>query len=465
MKNIQIKIILLFLIALGTSCSIDDVKPINQLTEENTIRDAESAQFVLNGIYDTWREFDIGFFPMHLGALGIEGQIVGNIKGGHGINNNQVPVENPYLASIYNTLYKVINESNFLIQKLEEGAAVGISEEEKGRIIAEAKFNRAFAYFKLLKYFGQFYDLNSSYGVVLRTAFSTGITAQKRSSVQEVYQRIVEDLQYAVGNGAASVPHYYAGNLASKALLAKVELYRGNYTEAATLAQEVMNNTQGYALESHYSDIFFNTYNSPEALFVLYHSIDEGGTAMFQINRTNYSAILETAADDQIAGAGDLTGPGTGYDPRFSYAYAEATKGVNQMGKYPFRSSGSVGNTNFSLRLAEVYLMYAEAEARKTGGDLTAALDALNTIRSRAGVMPKVLSTKEQLLEDIREEKLLELFFENGEPWFDLVRYHILGEIDAFQIKPTLTSVDMFILPIPLKARVANNALEQNPGY
>lgn len=463
MKKIIIKIISIFLVVLGiTGCSIEEVKPINQLTEENVIRDAESAQYVLNGIYDTWREGEIDYFPLKLAALGVAGQIAGGV----GMNINQVPAENSTLASIYNTLYKIVNESNFLIQKLEAGTADGFSEEEKTRIISEAKFNRALAYFKLLKYFGQFYDLTSSYGVVIRTEFATGIEAKTRSSVQEVYNLIVADLEYAVQYGSDAVPHYYAGSLASKALLAKVKLYTGDYTTAAKLAKEVINNSQGYALESQYSDIFYNTYNSPEALFVLYHSVEEREVRMSIVRVTNFSANLEAIANDQVKGMGDLTGAGKGYDPRFIYAYAEATEGPNMMGKYPFRGFGdSVGNTNFHLRLAEIYLVYAEAEARKSGGVLSAALDALNTIRARAEVMPKELTTKERLLEDIREEKLLELFFENGESWFDLVRYHILGDVNAFEIKPTLTSTDQFVLPIPLKVLTANNALEQNPGY
>lgn len=465
MKNSQIKIVLLLLIALGASCSIEEVKPINQLNEENVIRNAESAQLVLNGIYDSWREFEVSFFPLHLAALGVEGQIVGPIFGGNGFNTNQVPVEYSYLPRIYSTFYKIINESNFLIHQLEAGAAEGISEEEKSRIISEAKFNRAFAYFKLLKYFGQFYDLSSPYGVVVRTEFATGLEAKPRNSVQEVYDLIVADLEYAVQNGPTAVPHYYGGSLASKALLAKVKLYMGDYATAAELAKEVINNNQGYSLESQYSDIFFNTYNSPEALFVLYHSVDEGGSYMIQINQTDFSANLEILANAQAEGEGDLTGTGQGYDPRFSYAYSEATEGPNQMGKYPFRRSGGISNTNFHLRLAEIYLIYAEAEVRKNGGDLNAALDALNTIRLRARVKPKELSTKEQLLEDIRKEKLLELFFENGESWFDLVRYHILGDVNAFDVKPTLTSTDQFVLPIPLEVLTANNKLKQNPGY
>ncbi len=465
-KIIQIKAILIVLLlcCITTSCSIDDIKPEHKLTDENVIRDAKSAQQVLNGIYDLWRQFDLGFFPIHLTALGTTGQIIGSIKGDKGVNNNELPVMNPYLASIYNEHYKIINDANFLIQKLNEGAAKDITETKKNELVAQAKFNRALAYFQLLKYFGQFYDLSSPYGVVIKTKFSTEKEAKARSSVQEVYDLIVKDLKFAVQNGPKNVAHYYAGSLAAKALLSKVDLYIGNYKESATLANEVIHNSEGYTLESSYSAIYNNTYNSSEAIFVLYHSLEEGGSAMDQINRSSYSANFEALADAQVSGTGDLTGAGQGFDPRFLYAYSDATKGQNQMGKYPFFST-TQKNTNFYLRLGEIYLIYAEAEARRTGGDLNAALTALNTIRDRAGVAPKTLTSKKQLLEDIREEKRLELFFETGETWFDLIRYDILGDIDAFSLKPSLTSKTQFTLPIPLKVKTGNKLLEQNPGY
>ena len=112
-----------------------------------------------------------------------------------------------------------------------------------------------------------------------------------------------------------------------------------------------------------------------------------------------------------------------------------------------------------------MYLVFAEAEARRVGGDLDLALDHLNEIRTRATLTLKTLSDQATLLEDIRQEKLLELFYENGEPWFDLVRYHTLGNLDALAVKPTLTNVNQFILPIPLQVMIANNTIIPNPGY
>ena len=451
------------------SCSIDDIKPLNQLTQENTIRDEVSAQQVLNGVYDLGREFDVNSFPLYLAAYGNEGMITGSLSGGTGYNTNEVPVDNPFLASLYNGHYKIINSCNFLIKGLEAGDAVDISDQRRDEMISEAKFQRAFAYFNLLRYFGQFYDLSSTYGVVLRTEFSTELTADPRNSVQEVYNFIQSDLQYAAANGPQFIQHFYSGRLAAQALLAKVELYMGNYGVAATLANQVINNTEGYALEAQYSSIFANRFNSSEVIFAPFStSGSEAGSSMDLINRTSYSETLRSTADAQVglAADGDLTGAGANYDPRFSYAYSEVTQGVNMQGKYPFiGSSSSEGNTLYHLRLAEIYLVHAEAEARRTGGDLDVALASLNAIRDRVEVTPKTLSDAATLLEDIRQEKLLELFFENGESWFDVVRYDALGNLSASTVKASVTSEKQFVLPIPTQVIIGNTNVVQNPDY
>ena len=459
----------LFILVLAISisgCSIDDIKPINQMTVENTIRDEASAQQVLNGIYDLGRDFDVTAYPLYLAAYGDEGKITGRLSGDTGFNTNEVPVENRYLANLYNGQYKIINLSNFLIQELEAGKAIGISDERKAEMASEAKFQRAFSYFNLLRFFGQYYDINSTYGVVLRTEFSTTIDADPRSTVQETYNLIERDLEYAVENGPVFIDHFYSGSLAAKALLAKVKLYTGEYGEAAALAQELINNGEGYSLEGVYSDIFENQFYSSEVIFAPFSGPgSEGGTNMYQISNTSYSEYLRSLADDQVAGPGSLEGEGADYDSRFSFAYSDETKGVNGQGKYPFAPNlGSQNNTLYHLRLAEMYLIHAEAIVR-SGGDTGTALLSLNTIRDRAGVDPKPFTDTSTLLEDIRQEKLLELFFENGEPLYDLVRYDILGNLDASSIKPTMDSETKFVFPIPAQVLIGNNKVVQNPGY
>ena len=462
------KLLILAVAVSISSCSIDDIEPINKLTVENTIRDEASAQQVLNGVYDLGRAFDVSSFPLYLAGYGNEGLIGSGLSGSRGYDTNEVPVENRFLANLYNAEYKIINSANFLIQELEAGKAVGISEERKAEMISEAKFQRAFAYFNLLRYFGQYYDVSSSYGVVLRTSFSTELESKPRNSVQETYNLIEADLEYAAANGPVLIEHFYSGSLAAKALLAKVKLYEGKFAEAATLAEEVINNGEGYQLEVAFSDIFQNQFYSSEVIFAPFSGPGaEGGSNMSLINRTTYSESLRSLADAQVGTPddGDLTGAGANYDPRFSFAYSEETQGVNAQAKYPFApNTSSQNNTLYHLRLAEIYLIHAEALTR-AGGDTGTALLSLNAIRERAGVEPKNFVDIPTLLEDIRQEKLLELFFENGEPLFDLVRYDVLGNLEASSIKPTLISEDKFILPYPSEVLIGNNQLVQNPGY
>ena len=454
-----------------TSCSIDDIKPFNKLTPDDAVRDEASAQLVLNGVYNSGRAFDVNFFPLHLAALGNEGTFSTAISGSKGFNTNEVPVDNIYLANLYSGHYKIINSCNFLIQELEAGKAIGMSAERKGEMLSEAKFQRAFAYFNLLRYFGEFYNLNSTYGVVLRTDFSTTLEAKPRNTVAEVYQLIEDDLLFASDNGPVYIDHFYTGSLAAKALLSKVYLYEGKFTESATLADDVITNgpSEGYELEFNYADIFTKSFRSSEVIFAPFTGPDnEGKTGMYQVNRLKASNTLKNLADAQkgTASDGSLVGNGSGFDPRFAFAYSNNTKKGNGNGKYPFADNQqSQGNTLYHLRLAEIYLIKAEAEARRAGGDVTVALESLNEIRNRAGVTEKVYSNKATLLSDIRNEKLLELFFENGEGWFDIVRYVNLGNVTASAAKATLVSTNQFVLTIPLQVIVGNNTLIQNKGY
>lgn len=450
------------------ACNIDDIKPYYQLTDDNTVRDESSAENVLNGIYKQWRSFDTGFFNLHLAAIGIEGVITGGISGQTGMNVNEVPVDNPYLASIYNIHYKVINQSNFLIEALENNKAEGISDTRKNELLSEAKFNRALAHFRLLTFFGQFYDSSSPLGIVIQDAFSRDVVAKERNTVAEVYDFIINDLNFATNHGPQYVAHYYGGRVTSEALLSKALLYAKRFEESANHALNVIQNNEGYSLTPNYESIFQDTYQSEEVLFALYHnSPPEGGTAMDQVSRTTFSPMLQQIADESVDGDGDLSGNGTGYDPRFSFAYAQATKGSNQNGKFPFSpySANSPRNTQFFMRMAEVYLIYAEAETRKQNGDIPLALESLNEVRRRVSLNDLEITDKETLLNGIRKEKLLELFFENGEGWFDLIRYHSLGNISAFSEKSSLKNVNQFIFPIPLQVLTANNKMTPNPGY
>ena len=68
-----------------------------------------------------------------------------------------------------------------------------------------------------------------------------------------------------------------------------------------------------------------------------------------------------------------------------------------------------------------------------------------------------------EMLEFVRKNKWLELFAENNEEWFDLVRYHKASNLNIADIKSSVTSDRQLIFPIPRTAMAGNNLLEQNP--
>jgi len=473
MKHIKYFIGLTFIMVMA-SCDIDDIESNNLLLENTVIVDEASAVNMLNRIYNSGlrnRFYGDGGGILNEGIveyMSTYDQYIDYLGTTHsnlvGFNENKVLENDTSIEATYIELYSNINLINFFIELIEHGNA-NVDSERENELIAEGRFFRALAHFNLLRIFGQFYDLNSPLGVVVRLTPKRDNLEAPRNSVQESYNAIIADLQFAVDNAASGRDHFYVSATTARALLAKVQLYAGDYTNAATNALSVINNSDGYGLNPSFDDIFVERYGSETLLaaFIGPTGFEEGnqGSLFSKSIMGPTNTFIDLAdAQDGISNNGS-TDFSTGYDPRFSLAFDSNLP----FRKYPNGLSGSSQSVNTiqALRMGEIYLIYAEAEARRSGGVLPNALARLNEIRDRAGVTTKILTDQTTLLEDIRQEKVLELYAETAEHWFDLVRYHALGNIDALSVKPTLTSINQFILPIPINAILGNSLLAPNP--
>lgn len=151
-----------------------------------------------------------------------------------------------------------------------------------------------------------------------------------------------------------------------------------------------------------------------------------------------------------------------------------------------FRRSGSFTPNNYIYRLADAYLMYAEA-LNEIQGPVPAAYSAVNAIRNRSG-MPDLPSglTKEQFRERVRNERAIELAFEENRIW-DIMRWQIAEEegvmqgsmwgLKIFKIEgstefryepyvfETRTFLKRMYLHPFLRSEVVKGYLVQNPGY
>jgi hypothetical protein len=358
------------------------------------------------------------------------------------VDNNAILPENSSVNGIWASIYDGINVVNNVIAKVP--GINDMTETEKYEALAELYFLRALNHFNLLNFFG---------AIPLKITPTVGVSNLDagRDPVNVVYSKVIEDLsfseQYLVASASTKIR---ASKYAAKALLARVYLYQGNYSQAYEKANDVILNG-GYTLLENYSDIFSED-GSAETIFeVDFTELDRNRLAEYNFPKT-LNGRREVAPSESLLNAYE---PG---DDRIatSIAYSGTNAYAN---KYNDLKTGT--DNVIVLRLAEMYLIRAEAEANKTGGNLTGISDDINLIRSRANLPATTANTINELLSAIEKERRAEFAFE-GQRWFDLVR---TGR--AMDILPTVINLTKTLFPVPLGELQTNNSPEmiQNPGY
>ena len=227
--------------------------------------------------------------------------------------------------------------------------------------------------------------------------------------------------------------------------------------EAATLAQQAIDEA-GSPL-GDYQDIFAQGFSSPETLFAPYveYPLEMLGSNVTSDVMSGYGTTVALIANELAGTVGDEQ-----YDARYTDVFTPGS-----LKKYVLNSTATGDeNTYYLMRLAELYLIKAEAEARR--GNYAPARTALKAITDRAGYDADYVDgiADADLLLAIFRHKYMELAAENYEEWFDMVRYYVLDGTDFTATGLGYTvSMQHLTLPIPEKARSGNNLLKQNPSY
>lgn len=444
------------------SCSlmgpIDDIHPENVLDDETVITDARSASIAVNGIYEGWRAKSSIYNAMFLRTGVMQSS---SVSGAKSFMNGDIQDDNVIVEETYVYLYYIVNQANSVLKALDKDVK-GLSTEDNLNYQKEAKFNRAMANFMLLRLYGEFWDLNSQYGIVLNTEPVRDNVAKKRSTVRECYDAILSDLTDAetlpvklTSSGTRAM--YYGNGLSAEALKAKVLLSMGDFDGAYQTADEVITkcNDQGIVLEPVYGDIF-SSFQSTDLLFYPY--------------TMNTQQTVSGYLYDWSAGAGNTLRKIASLYPediRYKWAFDdEHMLSAYRMNKYQMDDNIDKvpGNSLYMLRLSEMYLVKAEAAIRKTTPDVGVAREALRPITDRAGYASDFVDDipADDMLMTIFYQKYLELFGENFEDWFDMVRYNKLDGVDWVAMG-YVSSWTKLILPIPRSAIAGNNLLVQNP--
>lgn len=380
-------------------------------------------------------------------------------------------------------LYRGVFYANVAISNIDK--LTDATEEEKNKMLAEVRFLRAYYYFELVRSYG---------GVPLLTS-SENKPDKKRATAEEVYQLIEEDYTFAAQHlpKKSAYPVKDMGRAtsgAATALLGKAYLYQKKWDKAQAEFSKVINSGE-YDLASDYRKMFtLSGENGIESIFEIQFFESTSEKSAWR-NGGNFSTVFIMPRG--IWGWGLLQPTQSLYnayetgDPRREATIivrgevieGEAQEGNDdQTGFYsrkdflppsqrPALSALNSPLNEIVIRLADVYLMYAEASYHLGNEDGEEGARAyVNKVRKRAragndAILPDVTASGQDLLKAIYHERRVELGLEHHRFW-DVVRTGRGKELLHENFTPNKNE----IFPIPQsEIDASGGALTQNPGY
>lgn len=370
--------------------------------------------------------------------------------------NNLTP-ENAIVLGTWISCYKYIYQANSIIEGLEN--STGVTQATKQRLTGEAKFLRAFCHFYLANLFGDV--------PIIRSTDYRSNANKARDSKNDVYNFIVEELkssasllseEYVGGNNALSSERVRPNKWAATALLARVQLYIGNWSEAELESTKIISANTLYSLLPNLSMVFLK--NSREAIWQLM------ATAPLR-NSYPGSLLILLSTPNSVSLRPEFVNSFQNSDNRKQTWINSITVGA-QTYFYPFKykvgqNSTSVTEYTMIFRLSEQYLIRAEARARQN--NLIQANSDVNTIRARAGLSAISISSLPQLLDSINNERKFELFTELGDRWLNLKRTNTANTVLSVVKGSSNWNTTDQLYPIPQTEILRNSSLTQNAGY
>lgn len=183
-------------------------------------------------------------------------------------------------ATEWSANYAVIKNANFLEVAVNRMADSDFSGNRRREILGELAYFKAFAYFRILCRYCEFWDEESEYGVVFRNeAPSVENAPMARSSVKDSYDYILSQLDIAVANTPQYTDLSKVNVKAAGALRAKVLFYAGRYNEAIRAVDDVVD-TDAPLAETSYGGIFDNFGSTPEIYFARVFDKNDAGRSM-----------------------------------------------------------------------------------------------------------------------------------------------------------------------------------------
>lgn len=426
-----------------------DVKPTQSIDESVALLTSSDVEAALIGAYS-----DLGDADVYGGSLFVAGELLGNanemdwtgtFETYTAIYNKNIAVNNGEVSNVWLDSYKVINDANNVL-----GAIGVVLPAKQKRIEGEAKFIRASLYFDLIRLFAKPWNQgnptqNDGIPIVL-TATRAPLEYPSRAKVSAVYDQIIKDLTEA----EAILPPtngFFVSKFGAAAMLARVYLQKGDYTNAAAAADRVIKSNR-FQLTPTYFDAFPYDGVNPNAV------IGNTSEDVFAIQVSNTDGVNDFVTYFSPVGRGDI---------EITDAHLNEYEPDDERLLMFYDDGGSVRTGKFDMvysnvhiiRLAEMYLTRAEANFRLGTAVGAAPMDDINRIRNRVA-LPSYTAAEVTLARILKERKL-ELAFEG---------------LNLHDAKRTQRNIGILpwdspklVFPIPERERKVNKNLTQNDGY
>ena len=410
--------------------------PTASIDSEGALGTARGIELAVNGAY---RSLQAGSreFTAYPDVYGDNLDFTGTYQTDREFGLRDITTANGAVLGLWADCYDGINRANEVLAAIPEVSELTSSQEALFK--GAALFVRAAHYFGLVQWFG---------GVPVVLTPSKGVGEESlvsRSTKEQTLAQVIEDLEEAANVLPAGKDPGKATKGAANAALAKAYLEAGNYALARDKATAVISDPS-YSLVSNFATLF-TTKHSSESIYEIQFTVNNSNSLAFWYFPQALDGRWGFSPTEELY---NLYGP---TDSRRD-ASIRIDGGKRYVYKYTSISSGD--DNVFLLRLAEMYLIRAEANARLGASDATVLAD-INVIRARAGATPVSVSGQAALLDAVLKERRLELAFE-GHRFFDLRR---LGQAQSkLQI-----AADKLLLPLPQAEMDVNPNLVQNPGY
>jgi len=491
MKNLFLIILGLFVFA---SCSEDflDTQKIGEQTVETFYQTDAQAIMAANACYaPLWHyRYVSSSFALNNIATddAVKGSEPGDMDAITDLENFMILPSNTIINWKYPRIFEGVNKCNQVIYNLEGKEYPELTPEIQARVIAEAKFLRAFYYFDGVRTWGGL--------PIIEKPLQLNEMNLTRNTIAEVYDFIEADLKAA----EAVLPEkseYAAEDLgratkgAAQALLVKVCVYQASegyegkdfydaskWAEAKVWAEKLFASGEYSLYEGFYGDIFDEIgENGPESIFEIQFTETESNGDTYN-NNGNFTTVFtmprgpwgwglmqptydlyaefeqgDPRRDASITNSLAYIAEEIAYGAPATTTVSDDRTGLHNLKNYLKPNERPIVNYKNSpvnervIRLSDVYLMYAEA-CYHTGDEANARL-YVNKVRERArggnnAVLPDVTASGEALLEAIYHERRVELCLENHR-FFDLIRWGRLEKevkTDGYLVGTIITEVN-----------------------